>query len=68
MHRTSEAGLNDEIYYMIKMEKDALHAMNLSRLLTKNWIEYQNSYKICSRIPAKDQKRVMDILGDNRYQ
>lgn len=31
---------------IIKCEPDALHAMNLHRLLTKNWTEYPNAYRI----------------------
>lgn len=54
----------DEI---IRNEPDALHAMNLHRLLTKNWTEYPKAYKICSKIPKSKQKRLKEILNDNRY-
>ncbi len=66
--KDDESNFNDEVEFLIKTEKDALHAMNLSRLLTKNWVEYPNSYKICSKIPDRAKARVQDILGDNRYQ
>ena len=46
--KLGEEDLNENIDYIIKTEKDALHAMNLHRLLTKQWIEYPNSYRICS--------------------
>lgn len=53
--------------HIIKCEPDALHAMNLYRLLTKNWTEYPNAYKICSKIPKRKVKRLQEILNDNRY-
>jgi len=36
--------LDESLDYMIKNENDALHAMNLHRLLTKNFFEYDNSF------------------------
>lgn len=52
---------------MIKSEKDALHAINLNRLLTKNWVEIPHSYKIMSQLSEKDNKRLDNILNNNRY-
>jgi len=60
--------MNDDTDYLVKTEKDALHAMNLSKLLSKSWIEYPNAYRVCSNIREKDQKRVKEILDDNRYR
>ena len=52
---------------MIECEKDALHAINLNRLLSKNWVELPQSYKILSKLKGRDNKRVDDILRNNRY-
>ena len=60
--RERETNAKKNIEYIIKSEPDALHAMNLYRLLSKNWAEYPNAYKICSRIPKNKQKRLNDIL------
>jgi len=46
LEKDKEIEAEKNIDYLIKSEKDALHAMNLHRLLTKNWIEYPNSYRI----------------------
>ena len=54
--------MTEGIEFLIKTEKDALHAMNLNRLLTKNWVEYPNSYKICSSLTDKHKVRIQDIL------
>ncbi len=51
----------------IENEPNACHANNLYRLLTKKWHENTNSYKICSKINAKNEKRIKDILVENRY-
>ena len=52
---------------MIKSEKDALHAMNLSRLLTNNWVDMPHCYKIVSKLREKDDRRLDEILKNNRY-
>lgn len=52
---------------IIKWEPDALHAMNLSKLLTKNWTEYPHAYRIWSKISKSKRKRLQEILNDNRY-
>jgi hypothetical protein len=59
--------MEESIDFLIKSEKDALHAMNLHRLLTKNWVEYPNSYRVCTNLGIKDEKRLQDILNDSRY-
>lgn len=51
----------------IENEPNACHATNLYRLLTKKWSENTNSYKICSRLTPKKEKRIKDILIENRY-
>lgn len=65
--RSREIGQEKEIDFLIKSEKDALHAMNLHRLLTKNWAEYPNSYRIQTKLKDKDNQRLKNILQDNRY-
>ena len=64
--RERESNTKKNIEYIIKSEPDALHAMNLYRLLTKNWAEYPNAYKICSKIPKNKEKRLMDILYNTK--
>ena len=54
----NEIGKEENINLLIKNEKDALHAMNLSRLLTKNWAEFPNSYRICTQLKNRDEKRL----------
>ncbi len=66
MYKSKDGG-EEDINLLIKNEKDALHAMNLHRLLSKHWIEYPNSYRICSSIKEKDERRLKNILNDNRY-
>lgn len=56
-----------DIDKIIKWEPDALHAVNLSKLLKKNWTEYPKAYKIWSKIPKSKRKRLQEILKDNRY-
>lgn len=51
----------------ISNEPNACHASNLYRLLTKKWNENPNSYKICSKLTPKKQKRIKEILVENRY-
>ncbi len=65
--RVKERNLDDNIDFLIKSEKDALHAMNLHRLLTKNWIEHDNAYRVCSQIKESQESRLQNILQDNRY-
>jgi len=55
--------LDESLQYMIQNENDALHAMNLNRLLTKNFFEYENSFKVLSNIKtAAEQKRLRRLL------
>ena len=51
----------------IDNEKNACHANNLYRLLTKKWSEEPNAYKIVSKLTAAQEKRVKEILVENRY-
>ena len=67
MQKSREVCSDESVDFLIKSEKDALHAMNLHRLLTKSWVEYPNSYKVCSKLKDKDQVRLQGILNDNRY-
>jgi len=67
MQKGKEFSDEEYINKLIKNEKDALHAMNLHRLLTKSWAEYDNSYRIMSKLSHHDQARLKDILQDNRY-
>ena len=51
----------------LENEPNACHASNLYRLLTKKWTEEPNAYKICSKISPKKEKRIKEILLENRY-
>ena len=51
----------------LENEPNACHASNLYRLLTKKWTEEPNAYKICSKLTPKKQKRIKEILLENRY-
>ncbi|CDW85869.1 UNKNOWN [Stylonychia lemnae] len=51
----------------LENEPNACHASNLYRLLTKRWTEEPNAYKVCSKLTPKKQKRIRDILLENRY-
>lgn len=51
----------------LENEPNACHASNLYRLLTKKWTEEPNAYKVCSKITPKKEKRIKEILLENRY-
>lgn len=51
----------------LENEPNACHASNLYRLLTKRWTEEPNAFKICSKISPKKEKRIKEILLENRY-
>jgi hypothetical protein len=54
---------------MILSQKDAIHATNLEKLLTKKWSEYPNSYRILTKIEkfSKREERVNNLMGWDRY-
>jgi hypothetical protein len=51
----------------LEYETNACHATNLHRLLTKRWNESPNSYRICSKITPRKERRIKDIIVENRY-
>lgn len=65
--RQLEEDKQKEIEYMIKNERDALHAINLNRLLQKSWLELPNAYKIMSKLKDSDNTRLDALLLNNRY-
>jgi hypothetical protein len=61
--RNQEKYIEDSLDFMIKNESDALHAMNLHKLLTKNIFEVKNSYQVMSNIKTdQEKKRLNDLL------
>ena len=45
-NRRNKEQMDKNIEKIIKCEPDALHAVNLSKLLKKNWTEYPRAYRI----------------------
>jgi len=64
--KDNEITLQKNLDFIIKTEKDALQATNLYRLLSKDWMEYKNSYKLMSKITPKMERRLREIVEDKR--
>ena len=58
-----------EMQDLIHQQTNAMAPSNLERLLTKNWSEHRNAYKVLTEIEkySKKEQRVNKLLGLDRY-